>query len=77
MHLEKYLVYVDFEMWEDRPVLEIPRLYRLNHDYGCWIERLKTQEIQFYRIHLSELALNQEDKKMQEYCRLKDCKRVL
>jgi len=43
MHLEKYLIYVDFEMWEDRTALDVPRLYRLNPNYVSSIDRLKIQ----------------------------------
>lgn len=57
MHLEKYLVYVDYEMGEDRATADLPRLYALNPTYNSSIDRLEIPGIEFYRLTLSELAL--------------------
>jgi hypothetical protein len=40
MHLEKYLVYGDFEMGDDRAAMDLPRLYGLNPAYNSSIDRL-------------------------------------
>lgn len=30
LNLEKYLIYVDFEMWEERESKSVPRLWRVS-----------------------------------------------
>lgn len=52
-------------MWDDRPQFDIPRLTRLSQDYLINLERMKTPEIEFYRINLSELSVSKEERKIQ------------
>lgn len=73
INLEKYLIYVDFEMWEDKNYSDIPRLYRLNPNYIANLQKMKLQEISFFKIKLSDLEISKEDnKKIKEYCKLKN-----
>lgn len=56
-NLEKYLIYLDFEMWVERDSKQAPRLVRLNQRYLDTLECMRCEEVEFYRLRLSEIKL--------------------
>jgi hypothetical protein len=70
IHLEKYLIYVDFEMWEEKESRNVPRLFSINPNHVANLEKFRSESIEFYRLRLSEVKLEKEDKKL-KYCRTK------
>lgn len=71
LNLEKYLIYVDFEMWEERESRAAPRLWRVSALHLASLERIRPEDIEFYHTTMGETRLEKEEKKLREYCRAK------
>jgi hypothetical protein len=55
IHLEKYLIYVDADMWQEKSCIERGRLYKLNLKYKEMAEKLKPFSLVFYKVELREM----------------------
>lgn len=52
VHLEKYLVHVDFDMWEGKEPRSVPKIQRISPRYLSSLERMKEEEVCFYKMRL-------------------------
>ena len=70
IHLEKYLIFMDADMWQTANCLERSRLYKLNLEYKLMIENLQPFRLIFQKIDMKEVKGSNLDRKEDEYCKM-------
>ena len=70
IHLEKYLIFMDADMWQTANCLERSRLYKLNIEYKLMIENLQPFRLIFQKIDMKEVKGSNLDRKEDEYCKM-------
>ena len=70
IQLEKYLIFMDADMWQEASCLERSRLYKLNLQYKIMLENLQPFVLMFQKIDVKQVKGANLDRKEDEYCKM-------